>query len=239
MNNEEAKFRLRAYRSGGQDAGDATFGEALAHADRDPALRAWLAREQAFDAAVAEKLRAVVPPPGLREAILAGARVAPRRAFWRRPMGWAAAALFAGLVASVAFWRQQPDPDSVDTFARFALSDLRHGRHGGHGSATTALQTALANPATRLSGALPIDFSTLASSGCRTLRFGGRDVLEVCFERGGVEFHLYVTPRGDLPNLLGPRALAVGQASALAWQDARFAYVLAGGAGVEALRRLL
>ena len=71
MNNNEAKFILRAYRPSGRDAADPAFNSALAQAKSDPALGAWLVREQAFDALITKKLRAIVPPPDLREAILA------------------------------------------------------------------------------------------------------------------------------------------------------------------------
>ena len=101
MNNTEAKFILNAYRPNGRDANDATFSAALAQAKSDPALSVWFAREQAHGAAVAAKLHEVVPPAGLREAILAGGRVsgeklsAPvttQRSFWNRPVWLAAAA---------------------------------------------------------------------------------------------------------------------------------------------------
>ena len=92
MNNSEAKFILNAYRPGGRDADDATFGAALAQARNDPALGAWLVREQAHGAAVAAKLRVVAPPAGLREAILTGARRdAPggsNRHGWRWRRAW-------------------------------------------------------------------------------------------------------------------------------------------------------
>ncbi|MBC8040705.1 MAG: hypothetical protein H7Y06_09195, partial [Opitutaceae bacterium] len=72
MNTNEAKFILRARRPDGRDDADPRFQEALEQARRDPALAAWMAREQAFDEAVAARLRAVEPPAGLRDAILAG-----------------------------------------------------------------------------------------------------------------------------------------------------------------------
>src|SRR5206468_40161 len=95
MNNTEAKFILNAYRPNGRDATDATFAAALQQAKADPALGAWFAREQSHGAAVAAKLRAIVPPAGLREAILAGGRVSgenpsaspsTQRSFWNRPI---------------------------------------------------------------------------------------------------------------------------------------------------------
>ena len=74
MNNEQAKFVLGARRPGERDAGDPVFAEALKQAAGDPRLRAWHEREQAFDVALADRLRTAQPPAGLREAILAGAR---------------------------------------------------------------------------------------------------------------------------------------------------------------------
>ena len=99
MNNEQAKFILRAYRPSGRDAGDAVFCEALRQAQADPALGAWFAREQAFDAAVAAKLRAVVPPLGLREAIFTGARMSSAALPPRRLPGWLAWAASLAIIA--------------------------------------------------------------------------------------------------------------------------------------------
>ena len=75
MTNEEAKFMLQGYRPNGSDADNQAFAEALAQAERDPQLRAWFEREQAFDAVVAEKLTELVPPAGLRGSILAGTKL--------------------------------------------------------------------------------------------------------------------------------------------------------------------
>ena len=77
MTNEEAKFMLNGYRPNGADADNEAFAESLAQADRDPALRKWFDREQAFDRIVADKLRTVSAPEGLRESILAGRRRRP------------------------------------------------------------------------------------------------------------------------------------------------------------------
>jgi hypothetical protein len=239
MNNEEARFRLRAYRPGGQDAGETAFAEALAQAERDPALRAWFAREQAFDAAVAAKVRTVQPPAGLREAILAGARVAPLRRRGFQPAWWAVAAAIVFAVTLGAFWRLRSPSAPLAEFARFAIDDLRHGRHGGHGAVLGALQAALANPATHLAGGLPADFAQLESSGCRTLRFAGRDVLEVCFQRAGSEFHFYVLPRDGLRDAPGPYRLELSGATALAWNDARYVYAVVGQTDAETIGRLL
>ena len=240
MNNDEARFRLRAYRPGGQDAGDAAFCEALTQAERDPALRAWFAREQAFDATVAAKVRAVAPPPGLREAILSGGRVTPRRISWLQPAWWwAVAAVIVVAFTLSSVWRSQSDAGALDAFARFAIDDLRHGQHGGHGEAEGAFAAVLANPATHLAGTLPVDFATLKNTGCRTLHFAGRDVLEVCFHRGSAEFHFYILPRGNFRGADGPQTVERSGVSALAWNDARYVYAVIGQTSAQTLHRLL
>ena len=130
MNNEQAKFILRAYRPGGRDAADPAFGDALRQAQADPALGAWLAREQSLDGAVASKLRALSPPPELREAILAGSRVsfaAPARG-WRLPAWLAVAASIAVLIAGAGSYGlhvSRQGRASLDRLAAFALRTRR------------------------------------------------------------------------------------------------------------------
>lgn len=75
VTNDEAKFILAAYRPGGRDANDPLFAAVLIRAYRDPQLRAWFQSQHGFDAAVSAKLRELQPPPGLRDALLVGARV--------------------------------------------------------------------------------------------------------------------------------------------------------------------
>src|SRR5437868_8004817 len=107
MTNQEAKFILEAYRANGNDADQALFSEALRQARNDPALMAWFERARAHDAAIAGKLRQVAPPPGLREAILAGAKAsATRRSPWMKSLPWLAMAAGIMMVAAVgvAMW---------------------------------------------------------------------------------------------------------------------------------------
>jgi hypothetical protein len=71
---------------------------------------------------------------------------------------------------------------------------------------------------------------------------GGREVFEICFERGGTWFHLYAARREDFaPDKAEPKSLFSvrdGFASA-AWADAKNVYVLVTEGGAEALRRLI
>jgi hypothetical protein len=245
MKNEEAKFVLHAYRPNGADAGDNTFCAALEQAKQDPALAKWFAAQQAFDRAMCAKLGGVTPPASLRSAILAGAKVSQTRSaspsWWRTPMPMALAASLAVLLAvGIAFWPRQV---SAAEFSDFALNDLLHAQHEGqHGEEAAQFQTLLSQADRHLGGGMPIDFEALRRNGCRTIRFEGRDVLEVCFKRDGKWFHCYVARVKDFPALaakLAPSFAEKDGASAAAWSDGQQIYVVASKAGREAIQRLI
>jgi len=243
MNNAEAKFILQGYRPNGTDAGDETFCAAIEQAGRDPALGEWFARQQAFDRAVSEKLEQITPPPDLRAAILAGARVtaadAPRRTWWSHPAWLAAAASVAILFAvTLALW-----PRSALAFENFAVADARNsGTHGGHGHETGELQATLNNPSVPLTGKLPIDYATLHDKGCRLVQFQGRDVLEICFNRNGVWFHCYIGRASDFPRLAinsVPTLVELGSTALASWTDGEHMLVVVSKTGRKDLEGIL
>lgn len=245
MNSQQAKFILQGYRANGSDAGDSIFSEALEFARHDPALREWFAREQTFDAKISAKLGEVRAPAGLREAILAGARVTAsdvtNRSWWRSPVWLAAAASVAAIFAvTVVLW---PKKTLDSEFTQFAMADASHAQsHGGRGEQVGALQAAMSQPSTRLGNSLPVDFALLRKTGCRTLGFKGRDVLEVCFERDGIWFHCYIARRADFPSLAMtaiPELLQRGGVAGASWADAAHLYVLVSDHGRSALEKLL
>ena len=244
MNNDEAKFILGAYRANGRDADHPLFREALAQTRNDPALGAWFARAQAHDAAIAARLREVVPPAGLREAILAGSRASRgSQPGMRFPAVWLALAASVAvlLAATIALWPNRAAAEA-ERFAAFALDDTAHGKHGGHGAAAGALQVLLSQPSTRLAAGLPVDFSALRATGCRTLNFAGHDVLEVCFQRNGAWFHCYIANRADFPSLRvgAPAAFAQqAQFASASWADATHRFVVVSNAGLDAVKQLL
>ena len=245
MNNQDAKFILSAYRANGVDANDEVFAEALQQAQRDPALGAWLARQQAHDAEVVRKLREIAPPSGLRDAILTGAKASDiRRTSWRQPLwitlGAAAAVL---IVASLAFWRDSQVADSR-AFLEFAFNDTARWHRGDGGEGVAAAQTLLSDPETRLSAGLPVEFGDFGKLGCRTLVMNGAEVFEICFRRNGTWFHLYAmrpTPADDRPNPSDILMKERNRISGALWLDPKFGYVYAviGDVGLEQLKRLL
>lgn len=255
MTNEEAKFMLQGYRANGADADNEAFAEALAQADRDPALRAWFEREQSFDSIVATKLGEIAAPAGLRESILAGTRMTTAEAeptrsvsWWQQPWTWglaaaAAVALMVGLV-----WQQpggdQPALVQIEPILQLAKADMTgsHGR-GAHASALGAFGTWLMNENSRLQQVdVPIDLDALRGQGCRAVNIAGHEVFEVCFQRDGAWFHLYIVPRSSLaPGSinLAPMFHEQGAFVAASWADEEFAYLVAGASNLPTLRGLL
>ncbi|AOS42998.1 hypothetical protein Verru16b_00036 [Lacunisphaera limnophila] len=245
MNNEEAKFILQGYRPNGADAGDETFAAALEQAKRDPALGAWFAQQLAFDAALSAKLGRIVPPADLRSAILAGGRASagatPVRAWWNHPVWMGAAASVAILMAAgLALW-----PKQASAFDDFAYADARlgptHG-HEGNGAATGALQLMLSQPTTKLGQKLPVSFATLHETGCRTVNYREADVLEVCFERNGEWFHVYIGRAADFPDRKPGAGLTIvdkPSGAVATWADGEHVIVVVSNVGRQSLEALL
>lgn len=245
MNQQEAKFILGAYRPDGRDATDAMFAEALALAERNPELRQWLERQQIFDRAVADRLFAIAPPAELKPAILAGGRASrPLRKWWANPLWLAAAAIV--LIASVGISLvPSMRGTGLSEFSAIALKDIvaAHDEHTGSSAPLAGVQARLANARLPLLADAAIDLAELRRHNCRSVRFGGREIFELCFQRDGTWFHLYAARREDFSSGAPADAKALvssvgGNASAV-WADAKNVYALVTEAGEAALRRLI
>lgn len=249
MTPDEAKFLLRARRPGNRDAGDPAFAEALKAAEGDSILQAWHAREERRDAALAARLGEIAPPPGLREAILAGARASEARTSsnviaWRHPVWLAVAAAVAVLVSVVV--RQTSAPAlSVERLAAVAMHDLEnaHASHVGVPGLQATLKARLASVALPLRTGVGqvLNLEELRGGRCRSVSIAGREVFEICFQREGVWFHLYATAGGSgaVTSELREVATANGGMTVAAWRDAKHTYALVTHAGRDALRRVL
>jgi hypothetical protein len=265
MSNDEAKFILSAYRPDGRDADDPKMAQALEQAKRDPALRAWFERQQAYDAAMTAKVSEIVPPAGLREAILAGARASeagatdasgttelfpgrepkevlagPKRAWWAQPM-WLAAAAAIVVVLSLGVWRVAPVRGG--SFEEFAVNFVDKGfRLQKHSADVEALKTWLGEQHGPMPETLPTKFANLRALGCRTMEFNGHEVSLTCFEQGGKEFHVFVMRREETPGMVAemrPRLLDGMKLAAATWMDAKNRYVLVSDGGMEAVKSVV
>ncbi|RME68806.1 MAG: hypothetical protein D6781_10080 [Verrucomicrobia bacterium] len=265
MKPEEAKFILRAYRCDRAHRHDALFAEALAEANSDPALLEWLAREQAFDAAIAEKVEKVAPPPDLRDNILAGIRASrgqPSRNI-RLPLWIIAGAIAAAMVVAFTIPSLLPSRHSLagkapgslaqagatatggshafdpTRLARFAVENLVHGPHR-HVTEAAALnlEQALSMSQRALTSTDGLDFVNLLEVGCQTFPLEDRQVVEICFKRDGRWYHLYVTRCEQTPPS-GPIVAEHDGISVATWADGRNVFAVATRAGPDAIRRVI
>lgn len=254
MTNDEAKFMLQGYRPNGQDADDQAFAPALSQAAKDPTLRHWFEREQAFDAVVAAKLKQVSAPAGLRESILAGTKLsspAPttKQAWWRQPWGMAMAAAAAAAVIIVSLAVREGQPmvavPSVEAILRVAQLDLQgnHPTGGKYASGFGVAGAWLENASTKLGvDTMPLNFAALKAEGCRSIDIAGREVLEICFKRETGWYHVYLTPRSGFDDgslHREPMFHEQGQFAAASWANDKYVVLVAGTAGIGALRDLL
>lgn len=245
MNADDAKLILSAYRPDPREAAGPDVSAALQRAKHDPVLAEWWAREQAWDDAMAEKLAEIAPPPGLRAVLIAGH--AGRRASspapaagWRAVVFAVAATIVVALSLGVARWH----PASTGaTLQDFAVNTVANGFFlQKRSSDVSALKAWLAEKRGPVPRQVPSEFANLRALGCRTLRFQGRDVSLVCFERDGREFHLFVARRGELrPERVAstPQFSTRGALVAATWADADTHYVVVSDAGMVALRGVL
>jgi hypothetical protein len=243
MNHHEAKFLLRARRPGAADAKDPVFAQALAETEKDPTLRAWLESEVAFDRAMAAKLREIQPPPGLRDAILAGSRASQQQPSWWKKPAWLAVAASIAIILTLTI-RFRASGSSTQAFAGYALQDLavNSAEHANHRPEVASLAARFTNTSLPLPGNVKVDADELRRLGCRTLNFAGHEVFEICFKRDGHWYHLYAANVKDFSRGSGnAKALLTtkGRISSTAWKDGDFAYALVTDAGADALRRLI
>ena len=243
---DEARLLFSAYRPGGQDAGDPVFAPAIEAAEKDPALAAWFAEQQAFDRAVSTHLRAVAVPADLRAKILAGSAVSRRRSWWAAPRLWAVAAavaLFAGLAAfwfgktdGLADWQRHGLAVLGEIVAAREPFDLQH-------RDATALTAWLREHATPQPAALPVTLDGKPTLGCKTIAWDGHKMSLICFDLGdGMLVHLFTTERAGLAHLPpdGPPHFARDGAWTVAlWNEGEKTLMLATDHGEEPLRRVL
>lgn len=254
MNNEEAKFMLSGYRPNGADAKDTAMADALAQAERDPALKQWFQREQAFDRVVADKLGTIAPPRGLRESILAGTKMSsttaskPSPRWWMQPwtIGLAAA---AAVVVAFTLTFSAPETQVVrlpgmEPILKVALADFG----GAHGMGPKADRLGtfgswLLDDTSRLgSDVMPVDLAELKAYGCRSINVAGHEVFEICFKRESGWYHVFIAPREafDSDGLhREPMFHEQGEFIAASWADEKFAYLVSGTTDLATLRGLL
>ncbi len=244
MTNNEAKFILQAYRPNGADAGDATFQPSLDQAKHDATLAKWLEGQQKFDRAVADKLRSIEPPAGLREAILTGGGVSRTKAvvWWRRPTLLAmAASVLLLLSVGIPGWLNS-QAHATEELPIFAADYVAGGFFlNQHNANVDELRSWLGKQHAPIPKTLPAGFAQLRSLGCKTIEYRGKEVSLICFGEGK-EYHLFVARRDDFPMMPAkavPQFLVRKGHAAAAWSDENNHYVVVTDDSLKALKQCL
>lgn len=248
MNNEAAKLILHAYRSGGQDANDPRFREALAQAQLDPELARWFANEQALDARISTKLKkSIVAPANLQTQLLAQHKIVRPTVWWQRSgPRYALAACLAFLFTVAALWfsfyREEELLARGGGFAgyRDALADFT-----GHklrrlefkSSDVAAVRAWLAQNDSHADLILPAGLEGRPSLGCRVLDWQDRKITLVCFQLNHRQVaHLLVVDRSLFPDAPGesPAFQQVADVATTSWSRGDKTYVVVCKGGNEA-----
>ncbi len=233
MNNDEAKFVLSGYRPGGEDAGDASFAEALAQANRDPALAQWFKEERAFDSAMSDALGAVPIPQNLRTNILAGGKISRPR-FWQTRRTLLALAAGIVLLATLAgvWMRGQSQLDQWQRDALAVVPTMLTGetRFDFESKDAAVLQQWLQAQNAPAPTAMPVALQALPTLGCKTINSHGHAVSIICFKmQTGELIHLAVTDQGkvSLPSAAQARFVQENGWKTASWSANGRAYMLA------------
>jgi hypothetical protein len=252
MNPNQAQLILGACPPGPWPQDDPEVAEALRLAESDPALARWLAETRGFDTAVAAKLRAVVPPSDLRDAILAGGRVTAAtgsRAFWRRPALLAWAAMLVLLVGISAVWLGSPRTGAAafrQDVARFLTEDWQHD-FDFEEAQFPAIREWLAQQPGAIQLEAPARLAGSTTYGCKVFDWRGHRATIVCFlaKDEGEIIHVVsvdrsALPASDIPVLAeAPQFARAGEWNTALWSQGARQYVTFTTLNREGLARYL
>jgi hypothetical protein len=215
--NPDPRLYLSARRPNGQDDADPAIADAIQQCATDPQLAAWAEAEKRQDASLALKVRSVQPPPGLRERIVAGARVGrggmrewfEKRA-WRsfRNSEVVAAAAIVLLFAVAFLFRSTNSSGEFLTWQEAAAAEVAIIEQDGSTGLLDHVVNDLPNIRAWLAAqtcpspaTLPPAVRKLSIYGCAKRAWRGQPLSIVCFAfDGGREVHLATIDRKHLPD---------------------------------------
>jgi hypothetical protein len=254
MDREQARRILITYRLGEAAPHGSELAEALAVADRDPELSAWLEAQLRFDRTVRTRVRSVVPPTHLRAAILSQPprRIGPSR--WATPLGWALAAALA-LMSGTTVWlsyrsesggsiaQAASGPATSDSFRKAMATLLTDGVYSLQVQSTSLeeLRRFIATRGGSANAPIPSSLEALNSLGCQVFSWNGHQATLICFTSSTLGLVHLVILEGSLPDAQGNApvlAQASGWNTAL-WQESGRTYLLCARVADAELHRLV
>ena len=231
MTSLEAKKILLAHRPGGATAQDADVVAALRETGRDPALQEWWRQQQSFHAAMERAFAKMPVPAGLREQVLARAKIIPFP-WWRRPKVWAAAAAIVLLLGLAALlWKPAPN-GSFETFrSRMVRSVLRQYRMDIQTNDLASIRQFLATNDAPADFTLPRGLAQLPPVGAGVLSWQAGHASMVCLDSGAQGTLFLFIAEGSAvrkPPSTAREFAQVSQLMTVSWTDGGKVYVLAG-----------
>lgn len=210
MNNQTAKEILSAYRPGGEDAQDDNFREALAHCERDPQMKAWLADQLSFDRQAAEALQSIRGPDAGKQSILATLPFDSRKGRRSRYPRWLgisglgmAAAILAGFLLFSVLAPHKDGHQTPDRLALAPLADAAKPFDLESGEFQT-LVSWLEKAGAPIPQSLPDALREAEAVGCRVFDTTGFGTISlICFHVDGQIVHLFAFQK-DSPHLSLP-----------------------------------
>lgn len=249
MDPAHARRILTTYRLGEAAPPGSELAEALAAAETDPQLAAWLEDQLRVDRSLRARMRSVPPPPGLKDAILAGRPARPGPWVRSGPMLWALAASLA-VLAGLGAWLFSGGPSTggaglattgtpdARAFREAMASMLTEGRYALqiHSPSLPELRRFLSGKSTAANAPMPPGLEPLESYGCQVLSWEGRDVTLICFSSPSLGIVHLVLTDGPLPGRTSGAldiATASGWNTALWERDGRTYLLLARGSDAD------
>ncbi|MBN8247667.1 MAG: hypothetical protein J0L84_09510 [Verrucomicrobia bacterium] len=230
MDPAHARRILSTYRLGEAAPPGSELAEALAAAQSDPQLAAWLEDQLRVDRSLRARMRSMPAPPGLRDAILAGRPARPGPWLRSGPAFWAMAASLA-VLAGLGAWIFSGRPSRGDAslairgstdagaFRDAMASMLTEGRYALqiHSPSLPELRRFLSGKSSAAAAPMPPGLEPLESYGCQVLSWEGRKVTLICFSSPSLGIVHLVLTDGALP---GRTAGALELAASSGWNTA-------------------
>lgn len=254
MNISEAKSILLLYRPGTADAEDPQMAEALALAQVNPELAAWLKAHCEAQEALRAKFRKMTPPAGLKEQIISEYAAGTRTISKRQTMQFVSVALLLLMTATMAyFWfpRQTPAPENTFAFYQRDMVSLAQ-----RGYAMDLMTNDVAPVRTYLSQShapadftLPSPLQKAALTGCAVEDWQGAKVSMICFRTGKPltqgamsDMWLFVVDRAsvkDVPGKTVPQPAKINGLITATWIEGDKLYLLGVVGGKQDIQKYL
>lgn len=241
MNSNEVKSLLSTYRGHRGAEPDEELSRALEQVERDPELRAWFERQQAFHRVTERSLRDIPVPAGLRDRILAERKVIPVK-WWLDPILWAAAA--AIVVAIMLASRMTPTAETAFAVFRSRMIGTVLRQYAMDVVTTNAVEVRqfLSNHQAPADYVLPLSLARVPMSGAGLLKWQGQPVSMVCFN-GGRQGTLFLfvadAPSGMAGAPEQPHFTRVNSLATVSWTNQGKIYLLAAHGSEESLKKYL